>query len=57
MSTYLAVVAELAFEPSSLTADDVQVLLVVTFEEILTVHASQESKSIIKFLLSHFQEA
>lgn len=56
MSTYLAVVAELAFEPSSLTADDVQVLLVVTFEEILTVHASQESKSIIKFLLSHFQE-
>lgn len=49
MSTYLAVVAELAFEPSSLTADDVQVLLVVTFEEILTVHASPESKSIIKF--------
>ena len=49
MSTYLAVVAELAFEPSSLTAGDVLELLAVTFEEILIVHACQESKIIIKF--------
>lgn len=51
MSTYLVVVMRLVFEPSSLIADDVQVQLVVTFEEILVVRAFQESKSIINFLL------